>query len=154
MTQKTKASMWNEAVDTARSHAWIVSLMLVPVTIGVVMLATNNRHSISRIEQLLSASIQNASVAVVIADSDEKIVYSNEEAHQLFGYTFDEMNGKYARSIIPVDMITTSKNPVVFRSMDCQALTKSGQEIASEVTVRSFNLHDEMYFLAVLNPKK
>jgi PAS domain S-box-containing protein len=100
-------------------------------------------------EQQLQAIIKNAPDAVVVMDAESRIVKWNPKAEQIFGWVADEVIGQPMHNfIIPEKyraahlkglrhFLATGEGPVLNKTIEIEALNKSGKEFSVSLSISS-----------------
>lgn len=113
-------------------------------------------------EKRTQAIIDAALDAVITIDAIGKITSWNHQAELIFGWTADEAIGqKLTEMIIPSTLrqrhtlgfdrfLKTGETVVIGKRIEINAIRKSGEEFAVELTVSSFNFNGLQYFSAFI----
>jgi PAS domain S-box-containing protein len=100
-------------------------------------------------EQQLQAIIENAPDAVIVMDAESRIVKWNPKAEQIFGWTSEEVIHKPIQDyIIPekhrgahvngiTHFLSTGDGPVLNKTIEIEALNKSGNEFSVSLSISS-----------------
>lgn len=112
-------------------------------------------------EEKFRKIVSTAAMAILITDQDMNITTVNPEVSRLFGYSEQELVGQHIRMLIPIRYHEAhshhqnryARSPVPMRMMEdrnTKALRKNGDEIDVEVSLNSFTLGEETYFMAMI----
>lgn len=101
-----------------------------------------------------------AGSALAVSDNQERIIYWNRAAIELFGYTNRDIIGKPISTLIPVGMKDTHNrafsrvlkdSSVNLRSqLTAMGLTKTGDEIPLDISLSSWEFQGKVYVSAIL----
>ena len=119
---------------------------------------SDHRQELVLREALFSTALD----AIIIIDSDSRIIEFNAAAEQTFGHRRSDVLGKdMADIIVPPALreahhggmatyLKTGQNAVLGRRIEVPALHKSGKELLVELAVSAVELEDGTYFAAYL----
>lgn len=113
----------------------------------------------SNIFQLLTESIAEG---IIIVNSKQEIVASNNAAERMFGYDKEELNGQDLNTIIPKQYRSTHKGHVrkfvdnnekrrMGEGRNIYGLMKSGEEFPLEAGLTPFGLYGETFVMALVS---
>ncbi len=109
------------------------------------------RESEARLHEIASTAFD----AVILIDNDGNVSFWNDAARRMFGYTNEEITGKYLHSFIMperhIDSFkkgfeafrTTGEGPLVGRVYEIEAKRKDGVEFPVELSLASLKLKDK-----------
>jgi PAS domain S-box-containing protein len=113
-------------------------------------------------ERLAGAIADNSFDAIVMIDSNSKILAWNRAAESLFGWTKDEaLNNSAADLIIPKryhskhtmgmkNYLSTGKQNILERDMILTAVNKNGDEFAVQIRIKPINYKKKSMFIATV----
>ncbi|MCW3070276.1 MAG: sensor signal transduction histidine kinase [Bacteroidetes bacterium] len=108
-----------------------------------------NEEKLKESEQQLQAIIKNAPDAVIVMDAESRIVKWNPKAEQIFGWSAEEVLEKPLHDfIIPEKyrnahvnglrhFLSTGEGPVLNKTIEIEALNKSGNEFSVSLSISS-----------------
>jgi PAS domain S-box-containing protein len=123
---------------------------------------------LSRIETALTflenrfRSVADSAVdAIISTTSDDKIVFWNNGASNIFGYTEDEVLGKSVTMLIPPSLreahqrgrkrfLETGIPKIIGKKVELQALAKGGREFPIELSLAVWKTKDELCFSGII----
>ena len=123
---------------------------------------------LSRIETALTflenrfRSVADSAVdAIISTTSDDKIVFWNNGASNIFGYTEDEVLGKSVTMLIPPSLreahqrgrkrfLETGVPKIIGKKVELQALAKGGREFPIELSLAVWKTKDELCFSGII----
>jgi len=99
---------------------------------------------------------------VVIIDNKGTIIYSNQTAAQLLGYSLDEMVGNNVKMLVPKDVaehhdqyikdyIRTGKNKFIDNWGLVEIFNKAGEKKYVQINVVELDIGDDKYFAGIIN---
>jgi PAS domain S-box-containing protein len=121
-----------------------------------------------RVERDLSASeerfhsvVQTANDAIILADRRGDIVFWNDAARRLFGYTYEEVAEKPLTIIMPPRFRTahqagferlqsTGEARVIGRTIEVYGLRKDGQEFPAELSIGTGSSAEEPFYSGII----
>lgn len=97
-------------------------------------------------ERFLRSIIETANDAIITSDSDGNIIFWNQAAVNVFGYSHDEIIGKPVVAIMPQQfheahqkgmrrVTTTGESHIIGNTVEVLGLKKGGTEIPLELTL-------------------
>lgn len=101
----------------------------------------------SRKDRLLATVVEQTADAIVTVDNEDKITSWNKAAKQTFGYSQDDVYGKYLELLFPVDKTDDELNQCSISTLGqegediCTGLSKTGTKLT--VAISSSLLKDE-----------
>jgi len=119
-------------------------------------LREENEFKNAQLQKLFEKSLD----ALISIDSRGKVFEWSPQAEEIFGYTFDEIEGKALNeTIIPhgyrdahkegmKNYLKTGHGPVLNSRIEITALKKSGEEFPIELTIFPLKFKEEHYFTA------
>lgn len=104
---------------------------------------------------------ETATDAIIIGDSDGKIIFWNESAQKIFGYSEEEALNKPITVIIPPDLqkddsgllknIFDPKQPMTIdKTVEMEGLTKNGDKIPLEIAISHWETNNEFFFSVII----
>ncbi|MCF7859972.1 MAG: PAS domain S-box protein, partial [Candidatus Cloacimonetes bacterium] len=108
-------------------------------------------------------AILAASTNGIITINEKGLIETfNPAAEQIFGYSFEEMNGKNVRNLIPAEhsanhdaylknYLNTGIKKVIDKRLEVTALRKNGELFPLEIGISEVELKDRKLFTAVVN---
>ncbi len=112
-------------------------------------------------EQRFSSIIKCANDAVVVSDSFGSIVFLNEAAEDMFGYSMAQATGKKLELIIPeryrdlhkkglLRFVKTGKPRIVGTRVEIEGLRKDGVEFPIELSLASWKTEEGLFFTSII----
>jgi PAS domain S-box-containing protein len=103
---------------------------------------------------------ETASDAIITINEESRILYVNEAAEKIFGYTIAEMSGRELTMLMPEylrhlhragleNYIATGHKHISWQAVELPGLHKSGQEIALELSFGEFTKEGQRFFTGV-----
>ena len=132
---------------------------------GVVSDITEWRNMMTALEESeekFQRVTQAANDAILLADSQGRILLYNEAAERIFGYSFREMAGKKIHehllpeqfeALITVDLETFGNNgrgATIGKTVEVEARHKSGHVFPAELSLSSVRHHDEWQAIGII----
>jgi len=104
---------------------------------------------------------ETASDAIISTDNRGSIVYWNQSAEAIFGYSADEATGKLVTIIIPEqyrelfdrgleEVVSTGSTGLVGNSIETAGLRKDGSIFPCELSMTSWEIRHESYFTVII----
>ena len=120
-----------------------------------------DNKSISELDDVYNSLLSTFSDAIIIADSDSKIIFWNDGAKKLFYYTSKEIIGKSINVIIP-DGIYNNKVAIseivsfkdiqnIKKSISSTGLRKDGREIPVEVSISFWKSNKNIFYTLIIH---
>ncbi|QHT67309.1 PAS domain S-box protein [Rhodocytophaga rosea] len=111
-------------------------------------------------QQILSSIAQTASDAILIADADSTILFCNEKATQIFGYSQQELISSNLSVLIPSQyreahqrgmdrFVATRVGKLIGRTIEVEGLRKGGEVFPMELSL-SFWQQEGVFFTAII----
>ncbi len=127
-------------------------------------LALINSHyleSVEASERRFRSITQTASDAIITINSQGKILFCNQAAEKIFGYSVDDMYDKPITLLMPERyrrahekgmqrVLSTGKSKLIGKSYEMMALRKDGSEIPVELSVSSWHTKEDLFFTGIL----
>ncbi len=112
-------------------------------------------------EERFRTIAQTAVDAIILADSNGKIVFWNESSQNIFGYAEDEILGKPLTVLMPEQyreahqqgierLKATSKSKYIGRVNEMQGLRKDGHNFPIELAVSMWNVKGETFYSGIV----
>lgn len=113
------------------------------------------------IEEAFFILFEGASEGIVVVDSSQIIVATNESARTIFGYESNELEGSKLETLIPMryhgshgghfkKFMDHSDKREMGTGRDLYGLRKDGSQIPVEAGLNPFVLHDKQYVMALV----
>lgn len=127
-----------------------------------VKIAEEMTHSLKESEEKFKVITESAKDAIVMMNSVGKIVLWNKAAEQLFGYLFEEVQGKDLHKIVPFfkehqikkerlnKFFRTGFSEMIGKSIELPVKNKKGEKIEVELTVSRAQLNDEWHAIGIM----
>ena len=120
-----------------------------------------DNKNISEIANVYNSLLNTFSNAIIIVDSDSKIIFWNDGAKKLFYYTSKEIIGKSINIIIP-DAIYNSKVAIkeiisfkkiqnIKKSISSTGLRKDGREIKVEISISFWKSNKSIFYTLIIS---
>ena len=114
-------------------------------------------------KRIFEAIADKATDAVIVADFNGDIIYWNETAQAIFGYTSDEVYGKYVHDVLPINSLRDKANesfekfqqaggngPLIGKGIHVQGLTKAGRVVHVHFCPNTVDIDGETYIFAFI----
>src|ERR687889_155836 len=100
--------------------------------------------------------------AVIAVDEEQRIIFFNEGAERIFGYTADEVGGQYLAMLLPERFRPTQRGHVegfgaahgrarlMGERQEISGLRKSGEEFPAEASIQRMEIDGHNIYAAVL----
>lgn len=103
---------------------------------------------------------ETASDAIITIDEESRILYANQSAEKIFGYTINELVGHELTMLMPEylrhlhragiqNYIETGQKHISWQAVELPGLHKSGQEIALELSFGEFVRDGKRFFTGI-----
>jgi diguanylate cyclase (GGDEF)-like protein/PAS domain S-box-containing protein len=114
------------------------------------------------LEMRFQAITVSAKDAIIMMDSDDRIVFWNPAASEIFGYTMQEVIGNFIYDlIIPPRFIESYKNdfnhtkqtregPFIGKTIEITAIKNSGQEFPMEISITTVRMQNKLEAIAIV----
>ena len=118
-------------------------------------------HQILRPE-LFSGFLAISADAVIAVDDEQRIIFFNEGAERIFGYSASEVGGKYLAMLLPERFRPTHRGHVegfgaahgrarlMGERQEIAGLRKSGEEFPAEASIQRMEIGGRNVYAAVL----
>jgi len=118
-------------------------------------------HQILRPE-LFSGFLAISADAVIAVDDEQRIIFFNEGAERIFGYTAEEVGGQYLAMLLPERFRATHRGHVegfgaahgrarvMGERQEISGLRKSGEEFPAEASIQRMEIDGHQVYAAVL----
>jgi PAS domain S-box-containing protein len=112
--------------------------------------------------ELFSGFLAISADAVIAVDEEQRIIFFNEGAEQIFGYTADEVGGEYLAMLLPERFRPTHRGHVegfgaahgrarlMGERQEISGLRKSGEEFPAEASIQRMEVNGRNVYAAVL----
>jgi PAS domain S-box-containing protein len=121
------------------------------------------QHAVSALresEERYRIVAETASDAIITIDEESRILYVNQSAEKIFGYTVEEMSGQQLTMLMPEylrhlhragikNYIETGRKHISWQAVELPGLHKSGQEIALELSFGEFARDGQRFFTGI-----
>lgn len=113
-------------------------------------------------EEQINTIFNNAPDAVIVIDSKGTVVRWNSAAERIFGWTEEEVKGRFLHEFLIPDryrekhvtgikhFLKTGEGPVLNKTIELSALCKDQSELEIELTISPARLKDEYIFISFL----
>ncbi|OEC88480.1 MULTISPECIES: sensor histidine kinase [Methanobacterium] len=140
---------------------YLRSVMFIFVGVIVVILSNEiekSRESLSESEEKYRSVVESAVAAIITLNSDGNIISWNKGAHNIFGYTENEIIGKSATILMPEKyrekfysgLRKSNEKYNSFNKEGMDALRKNRNEFPFDMSVATWNSRGENYFTAII----
>jgi PAS domain S-box-containing protein len=113
-------------------------------------------------EESFRAITESSLDAIITTDDQNNIIFCNSAAEKIFGYSKEELVGKFAEMLIPerfrernknsAQNAVKDKNPrLTGKPIEVCGLNKDNQEFPLEVSVSAYKIYDRVYFAATVH---
>jgi PAS domain S-box-containing protein len=112
--------------------------------------------------ELFSGFLAISADAVIAVDDEQRIIFFNEGAERIFGYTADEVGGQYLAMLLPERFRPTHRGHVegfgaahgrarlMGERQEISGLRKSGEEFPAEASIQRMEVDGHNIYAAVL----
>ena len=112
--------------------------------------------------ELFSGFLAISADAVIAVDDEQRIIFFNEGAERIFGYTADEVGGQYLAMLLPERYRPTHQGHVqgfgaahgrarlMGERQEISGLRKNGEEFPAEASIQQMTLDGKSVYAAVL----
>jgi PAS domain S-box-containing protein len=118
-------------------------------------------RDLSASEERFKSVVQTATDAIILADRAGRIVFWNDAARRLFGYTYEEVAGKPLTMIMPPGfreahqqgfqrLLSTGEARVIGRTIEVYGLRKDGGEFPAELSIGAGHTTDETFYSGII----
>jgi|Deesub1362A_J573_1020465.scaffolds.fasta_scaffold00199_51 PAS domain S-box-containing protein len=118
-------------------------------------------ESLESSEERFRSVAQSANDAIISADSQGNIIFWNQGAENIFGYSTEEAVGKSLTFIMPerfreshqkgIDkMVLTGESKVIGKSVELVGLRKDGNEFPLELSLASWKTKEGVFFTGIV----
>lgn len=118
-------------------------------------------ESLETSEERLRSVTQSANDGIISTDSSGAIVYWNETAGRMFGYSADEIIGKPLTVIIPKRLrnahregldrvLATGESRIIGKTVEVLGLRRDGSEIPVELSLAAWSTKEGTFFTGIL----
>ena len=149
---------------------WFLTIAAVFVAGSVVALDRYRVSKTRQVQNALAKSVESetrfrtlaetASDAIITIDEDSTILYVNEAAERVFGYSPDEIVGKRLTMLMPERMrsgheaglaryIRSAKKNIEWNGVSLPGLRKDGSEVPLELSFGEFERNGKRYFTGI-----
>jgi len=122
---------------------------------------TATQEEMQRIQKRTEGILEQANDSVVTIDADKKILFYNQAAEDMFGYTREEVIGENVKMIVPqehranhdnyVDSnIKTGVNKVVGKGRDLEMTRKDGSKFWGNLSLSKVEIGGELQYTAFI----
>jgi len=120
-----------------------------------------DNKNISELANVYNSLLNTFSNAIIIVDSDSKIIFWNDGANKLFHYTSKEIIGKSIDTIIPEgiynnkvaikEIISFKKIQNIKKSISSTGLRKDGREIKVEISISFWKSNKSIFYTLIIS---
>ena len=108
-------------------------------------------------EKRFRSIVESANDAIILSDSNGKLILWNKGAQAIFGYTEEEMIGKPASFMIPeryrkkVELImATGRSDFFGKTVESTGYRKDGSEFPLEISFATWNIEKDAYYSVII----
>ena len=114
-------------------------------------------------KRIFKAISDKATDAVIVADINGDILYWNERAQQIFGYSAEEVLGKYVHDVLPVKSLRDKADksfkkfqqaggigPLIGQGIHVQGLSKSGEIVHVHFSPNTIEIDGKKFIFAFI----
>jgi PAS domain S-box-containing protein len=124
------------------------------------LLNTRTLQSLEKSEEMLRSVVETATDAIVTGDSNGNVVFWNESAERIFGYSEDEIVGRPVADLMPerfrnahreqlARVVSTGKTTLAGRTMEITGLRRDGSEFPLELSLAAWETGENLFFTAL-----
>ncbi len=118
--------------------------------------------SITQQEQFTQVILNNVHDAIIIINNLGEIVYWNNSAHKLFGWSIDEVRGKNLGNLIVPQryrkshfegisrFLHTQKGKILGEIIEIEAMHKNGKELSVNLTISNISFENSNFFVGII----
>lgn len=118
-------------------------------------------ESLESREKQFRSVVETAREAIISVNSDDEIIFWNQGAETIFGYSSDEMLGKSVTAVMPEQyralhkkglkrVVKTGKSKVIGQTVELLGLRKDGSEFPVELSLAKWAVGGETFFTAII----
>jgi len=118
-------------------------------------------ESLETSEKHFRSVVQTANDAIISIDKQGNIIFWNNSAENVFGYSTDEVTGKPVTFIIPErfrqihqkaihQVVSTDKSNLIGKTIEMTGLKKDGNEFTLELSLATWGAGEEIFFTGIL----
>ncbi|MBW2412022.1 MAG: PAS domain S-box protein, partial [Deltaproteobacteria bacterium] len=122
---------------------------------------SRNLESLEHSEQRFRSVVETAIDAIITIDSQGKIIFWNQQAEQMFGYTSSEIIGRPATVIMPHrfrnahkqsmrQMASMENYEIAGKVRELEGLKKNGSEFPVELSLAKWDTSEGSFFTAIV----
>jgi len=128
---------------------------------AVALYNSRTLEALEHSEQRLRSVVETASDAIICIDSGGHIIFWNQGAECILGYSADEARGRPITFIMPERfreahqkalnrLISTDKSKIIGRTVEIFGLRKDGCEFPLELSLATWNIRGEIFFTGII----
>jgi PAS domain S-box-containing protein len=128
---------------------------------SIALMNSRNLEFLEASEQRFRSTAQSAGDAIISIDSLGKIVFWNNAAEKIFGYSIDEILSKPIILLMPERfhdahqtglnrVVSTGKSRLLGKTYEMIGLRKDGREFPIELSISSWKAKDELFFTGIV----
>lgn len=128
---------------------------------SISLLNSRTLESLTTSEERLRSVVETAMDAIVAVDSQGHVIFWNQSAEKMFGYSPDEIIGKSVCQIIPhqyrdahsvsfKQVIATGQSNLAGKILRFNGLKKDDSEFPLELTIASWKTREGLFFTAII----
>lgn len=128
---------------------------------SIALMNSRSLESLEASEQRFRSTAQSAADAMISIESDGKIIFWNQAAEKIFGYSNEEIMGKPITLLMPEQfrephqkgmnrVISTGKSNLMGKTYEMVGLRKDGREFPVELSISSWKTKDELFFTGIV----
>ncbi len=152
-------------VTSSEVHAFaaehVATLAEMVSFLSIAMARATAERERTEFDQRFRMLAEHASDAIISMDDQGKVVFWNQSASRIFGFTLDEMLGHSLTRIIPERYAaahtaavarggSASGSAIIGRTVEIEARCRDGREIPIELSVSSWHAAGRRYYTGIL----
>ena len=147
--------------ETAQPDKALLEMMTpIGAEIGQLLVRKQNEQALRESETRFRTLAETASDAIITIDQDSNIIYINQAAENIFGYTVAEMLGADLTMLMPEYLrhvhraglgryVETGRKHIGWSAVELPGLHKEGHEVPLELSFGEFTKNERRYFTGI-----
>jgi PAS domain S-box-containing protein len=130
--------------------------------VAIALFNSRTLDSLVTSEERFRSVAQTASEAIITIDSRGNVVFWNEAAATIFGYSADEAIGKAITFVMPEHyhaayqdgihrLVSSGESHIVGKTVEMAGLRRDGGEFPMELSLSTWKVREEMFFTGIIH---
>jgi PAS domain S-box-containing protein len=130
--------------------------------VAIALFNSRTLESLVTSEERFRSVAQTASEAIISIDSGGNVVFWNEAAATIFGYSSDEAIGKPITFVMPEHyhaayqdgihrLVSTGESHIVGKTVEMAGLRRDGREFPMELSLSTWKVREETFFTGIVH---